>query len=440
MPLPDKLLLTDILTLQSDYRAALGVQYDHIADIFKDYNDTKQYTALVDACVYNGILHRCVVDTTGTFNASHWQAIGGTGAGLQLGKIVADTTFYLSPTGSDTLGDGSASAPWYSPHRALAYLDDFIIAATAKVTILALPGDYLYTEDLLVRHADSARIEIKSNGTPDIATLRALDIPITDAHIAAAFSDARNCARMTFNMTPDLSVLVGYGCTLNARGILFASVSFYMNPPPNFTYYGYGQYRGVLNMIECGFNGSDLQLWATSSATLDNSVFASGYLLAEFSSSIQANGLVCSECPIDILRCSSFKATNLRVHDDSGLWIGESSTANIDGGDTFNNFDHGVWVFGASSLVATNVESYLNLDDGFRIEQGSHADLSFSRSIGNGGWGYAASMSHINAPNSESATNTLGTHRAVMRSYVEVADTTGASADASSWITRSSPV
>ncbi len=72
--------------------------------------------------------------------------------------IDADMTLYLDPSGSDTTGDGTLANPWYSPHKAYRYLDDYRIGGEVTVTIQAAAGTYNFTEGLIINHPRSGNI------------------------------------------------------------------------------------------------------------------------------------------------------------------------------------------------------------------------------------------------------------------------------------------
>lgn len=77
-------------------------------------------------------------------------------------RIKTNTTLYLSPTGSDTSGDGSSGSPWFSIKRAIEYLYDYSIDPNIHVTIRGLAGTYNYnnTHKAVLKHPDSDRISI----------------------------------------------------------------------------------------------------------------------------------------------------------------------------------------------------------------------------------------------------------------------------------------
>lgn len=78
MPLPVKDDLISLSSIQRAYRKALGKQFDHIADLFKDYDESKQYIADQDCCVYQGNFYRCIVDATGTWDSASWEKLTNT--------------------------------------------------------------------------------------------------------------------------------------------------------------------------------------------------------------------------------------------------------------------------------------------------------------------------------------------------------------------------
>lgn len=66
-------------------------------------------------------------------------------AGVDLAPVTSLTTYYVATTGSDTTGDGSASNPWATPHKALDYLSSKSLKVTEgfpRVTISVGVGTY----------------------------------------------------------------------------------------------------------------------------------------------------------------------------------------------------------------------------------------------------------------------------------------------------------
>ena len=74
--------------------------------------------------------------------------------------ILDDKTLYLSPTGNDTAGNGSSSAPWATIGRALRFLRDRWIASDATVTIQLADGQYSHTAPVEIAHPCGSRIAI----------------------------------------------------------------------------------------------------------------------------------------------------------------------------------------------------------------------------------------------------------------------------------------
>jgi uncharacterized protein YaiE (UPF0345 family) len=80
-------------------------------------------------------------------------------------KILSgNKTYYISPTGNDITGDGSAAAPWYSPHKVMSFLRDYVI--TGKVTVSVEKGEYTFTTACDLSHAQGNNITIGSGALP----------------------------------------------------------------------------------------------------------------------------------------------------------------------------------------------------------------------------------------------------------------------------------
>jgi hypothetical protein len=81
------------------------------------------------------------------------------GAGRS-GTIPVGPTFYISPLGSDSSGDGSQVAPWATPHKAQAFIrsSGLLSGMTAPITVVSAPGAYWFGEGagtLALTDADS---------------------------------------------------------------------------------------------------------------------------------------------------------------------------------------------------------------------------------------------------------------------------------------------
>jgi hypothetical protein len=97
--------------------------------------------------------------STGTSGTSGSSGVSGS-SGLTPYLLVADTTYYLSPTGSDSTGDGSVGNPWFSLNKAFEYLADRIIAADAQITIQLANGTYQYSTAQVCNHVNGKQIRI----------------------------------------------------------------------------------------------------------------------------------------------------------------------------------------------------------------------------------------------------------------------------------------
>ncbi len=88
-------------------------------------------------------------------------------------RIKTDTTVYLSPTGSDTTGDGSSSNPFFSIKRAVLWLNDYSLDPDVYVTIRGLAGTYNYNNNhkAYLIHPDAERVKIHFDSTGGANTL-----------------------------------------------------------------------------------------------------------------------------------------------------------------------------------------------------------------------------------------------------------------------------
>jgi len=82
-----------------------------------------------------------------------------------------DIILYVATSGDDVNGDGSFGNPYYSPHRALEYLKDKIIGATASVEINCAAGIYNFTEKIFPTHGQGERIRI-IGAEPEVYKIR----------------------------------------------------------------------------------------------------------------------------------------------------------------------------------------------------------------------------------------------------------------------------
>ncbi len=89
---------------------------------------------------------------------------------IQYGDVLAGvipatslTTIYLSPTGSDTNGDGTSGNPYFSINKAMEVLAPYAIPPNGSVTIELAAGTYNYTEKQNINHPDGDKITIKGS-------------------------------------------------------------------------------------------------------------------------------------------------------------------------------------------------------------------------------------------------------------------------------------
>lgn len=96
------------------------------------------------------------------------------------GLISSSTTIYVATTGSDTTGDGSATAPFASISQALASIKHKLIASGVTVTIQVADGTYSITSTIVIDHPDADKIQILGNTSAE-----------TTVAIAAIDADAK---------------------------------------------------------------------------------------------------------------------------------------------------------------------------------------------------------------------------------------------------------
>jgi len=81
--------------------------------------------------------------------------------------ITSAVTYYLAPGGSDTTGDGTEAAPWFTITKALSAINNKVIGETGSVTIMLKDGWYGYTSQVFVNHTSKRRITIRGQNTYD---------------------------------------------------------------------------------------------------------------------------------------------------------------------------------------------------------------------------------------------------------------------------------
>ena len=175
MPMPNKDDLVDINTLIGSHINAEDIQYTRLSDMFKDYEMTVSYQGGVDTCMFQRMLYRCVMNTTGPWNPLAWEAIGSGGETLpgtpppENWVIYERVTFHLETSGDDTTGNGTSAAPWYSLHKVMEYISKYRIILDGQVIIELGPGNYMYSTPLVIDHPDSARIKITKSAASSSA-------------------------------------------------------------------------------------------------------------------------------------------------------------------------------------------------------------------------------------------------------------------------------
>ena len=77
-------------------------------------------------------------------------------------NLVDSTMFlYCSPGGSDTLGDGSITNPYFHPNRALEDLKRLFFTETGSAVIQCTTGTYNYEYPIVVNNQTKKKISIK---------------------------------------------------------------------------------------------------------------------------------------------------------------------------------------------------------------------------------------------------------------------------------------
>lgn len=108
-------------------------------------------------------------------NDSVWVLTATTPTWLQInsgttGRLVltADTTFYVSTTGSDTTGSGTSGAPWATVQKAVDYITGYIDPSQYQVTIKLADGTYTVTSTIFLRPNSFAKppIILGNTSTP----------------------------------------------------------------------------------------------------------------------------------------------------------------------------------------------------------------------------------------------------------------------------------
>ncbi|MBC8442752.1 MAG: hypothetical protein H8D80_01040 [Proteobacteria bacterium] len=100
-----------------------------------------------------------------------WSAIRINKLAGSIYAINDDIIIYVSPNGDDVNGDGSFGTPYYSPHRALEYLKDKVIGATASVEINCAAGIYNFNTRIVPSHDQGDRIRI-IGAEPEVYKIR----------------------------------------------------------------------------------------------------------------------------------------------------------------------------------------------------------------------------------------------------------------------------
>jgi hypothetical protein len=79
-----------------------------------------------------------------------------------------EANYYISPTGSDTTGDGSVVNPYYSPHKVIEVTQLQAIQPTSFIRILAQPGTYDALPPAYLNHPYGRQITIEGQVTMSV--------------------------------------------------------------------------------------------------------------------------------------------------------------------------------------------------------------------------------------------------------------------------------
>jgi hypothetical protein len=150
-----------LTTNETDVQLALDKLDDHTHDSL--------YTPLAHKTTEDAINGLIKCDGAGTYssvtdNSSNWNTAYSWGdhatAGYLVGGLIsANTSFFITTTGSDANGDGSIGNPWASIDKALTYLADYKIAPSIIVKLILGAGQF--ATSVTIEHPQGSQIQIE---------------------------------------------------------------------------------------------------------------------------------------------------------------------------------------------------------------------------------------------------------------------------------------
>ena len=102
-----------------------------------------------------------------------WAMADANGSYTGIALINSNTTIYVTTAGSDSAGTGATATPFATIQKAMSYLQNFYISASAAVTISVGSGTFVQTTSLNLWHACGSQINITgttSAGSPQTIT------------------------------------------------------------------------------------------------------------------------------------------------------------------------------------------------------------------------------------------------------------------------------
>lgn len=119
--------------------------------------------------------------------------------------IRTNTTYYVSPTGNDSTGDGSSGSPWLTITKVFASINDALIANGAIITISLASGTHTFAGPMQLKHRDMNYIKIEG----------AAPTTISITNMAASSGTAGN-RTYTFNVNTTTGVNANDYCTIHS--------------------------------------------------------------------------------------------------------------------------------------------------------------------------------------------------------------------------------
>lgn len=134
-------------------------------------------------------------------------------------RISANTTIYVSPTGSDSEGAGTAGSPYASIDRALMSIAGRSIDGAVEVVIQCADGTYVITSSIIVDHPDADKIKILGNTSAETTVAISGVNPATKIFTVAG--------NYVSNVDPNKNIQAGdiVGLTGDVRTVAISSIS-----------------------------------------------------------------------------------------------------------------------------------------------------------------------------------------------------------------------